>query len=179
MGYVFVPTIISAGFTYTISGNTVSFTDTTGITGGNLTGWSWSFPGGNPSSSALQNPSVTYSASGTYTVCLIATSAAGCKDTSCQSIFIPPSSVAGNNALSFLTLSPVPVSNELFLDFGINNFGEVKISFCNVLGKEIFSKIIPAKEKQMLDVSDFQTGIYFVKIQTDAGDAVKKIIISR
>jgi len=41
------------------------------------TSWSWSFPGGTPSSSSIQNPVVSYSTSGTYSVTLVATNAMG------------------------------------------------------------------------------------------------------
>lgn len=39
--------------------------------------WTWSFPGGDPSSSNLQNPTVTYNTAGTYNVTLTITTAAG------------------------------------------------------------------------------------------------------
>lgn len=39
--------------------------------------WSWTFPGGTPSSSTLQNPIVVYPSKGTYNVTLTATNAAG------------------------------------------------------------------------------------------------------
>jgi PKD repeat protein len=37
---------------------------------GNITSWSWSFPGGTPSTSTSQNPSVTYSTGGVYSATL-------------------------------------------------------------------------------------------------------------
>jgi len=43
----------------------------------NTTQWQWTFPGGNPSSSTLQNPLVTYGQSGQYDVTLIVSNAAG------------------------------------------------------------------------------------------------------
>ncbi len=49
-------------------GDSVQFHDSTTYL---TTSWSWSFPGGSPSSSNLQNPSVSYPASGTYTVTLV------------------------------------------------------------------------------------------------------------
>jgi hypothetical protein len=52
----------------------VSFTD---LSTNNPTSWSWSFPGGNPSSSTAQNPTVTYNTPGNYSVTLIATNANG------------------------------------------------------------------------------------------------------
>lgn len=51
------------------------------------TGWSWSFPGGTPSSSTQQNPTVTYNAAGTYDVTLITTNAFG-SDTLVKNDFI-------------------------------------------------------------------------------------------
>lgn len=39
----------------------------------NVKGWSWSFPGGVPSNSIVQNPSVVYSLPGKYAVTLVAT----------------------------------------------------------------------------------------------------------
>ena len=39
--------------------------------------WAWSFPGGNPATSAEKNPTVTYGSVGSYDVTLIATNSAG------------------------------------------------------------------------------------------------------
>ncbi|MEO8147713.1 MAG: PKD domain-containing protein [Bacteroidia bacterium] len=47
----------------------------------------WSFPGGNPSTSAAKNPSVVYNVTGTYNVSLIATSSRG-SDTLTKSAYI-------------------------------------------------------------------------------------------
>jgi PKD repeat protein len=41
------------------------------------TSWSWSFPGGSPGSSTLQNPTVTYNTPGTFNVSLTATNSQG------------------------------------------------------------------------------------------------------
>lgn len=41
------------------------------------TAWQWEFPGGNPSRSTLQNPTVTYQNAGTFTVKLTATNGGG------------------------------------------------------------------------------------------------------
>jgi len=45
-----------------------------------VSGWSWSFPGGTPSTSTAQNPSVTYAAPGVYSVTLTATDGASSDD---------------------------------------------------------------------------------------------------
>ncbi|GAB4495889.1 MAG: hypothetical protein OHK0019_26280 [Saprospiraceae bacterium] len=54
---------------------------------GNPTSWNWSFPGGNPSSSTAQNPTVVYNTAGTYSVTLIVSNGAG-SDTLVQNNFV-------------------------------------------------------------------------------------------
>ncbi len=63
---------------------TVQFTNSSSA---NTTSWDWSFPGGNPSSSTEQNPTVTYDNPGTYSVTLTASNAAG-EDVSTQTDLI-------------------------------------------------------------------------------------------
>lgn len=43
----------------------------------NTTSWNWTFAGGNPATSTLQNPVVTYENAGTYDVTLVATNGSG------------------------------------------------------------------------------------------------------
>lgn len=82
------------------TGNSVLFTDqSTEIP----TSWQWSFPGGTPSSSTVQNPQVQYAAPGIYAVTLIATNNAG-TDTLVKTNYISvsgapiaPSALSGND----------------------------------------------------------------------------------
>lgn len=55
-------------------GQAVTYTNSTT---GNPTSFSWSFPGGNPSTSSASNPIVTYSTAGIYSVSLVATNSSG------------------------------------------------------------------------------------------------------
>ncbi|HAP64134.1 MAG TPA: collagenase, partial [Cytophagales bacterium] len=64
----------SASATSITQGGSVTFSDQS--TNG-PTSWSWSFPGGSPASSSAQNPTVSYSAAGSYAVTLTATNADG------------------------------------------------------------------------------------------------------
>ena len=43
----------------------------------NPTSWSWSFPGGTPSSSSMENPTITYNTPGVYNVTLMVSNSAG------------------------------------------------------------------------------------------------------
>jgi len=47
------------------------------LSSGNTTTWAWSFPGGSPATSAVQNPTVSYTTPGVYSVTLIASNSAG------------------------------------------------------------------------------------------------------
>ncbi len=57
-------------------GGTVQFTDASTISG-TLTSRSWSFPGGTPSTSTAQNPTVVYNTAGTYNVSLTINTSTG------------------------------------------------------------------------------------------------------
>jgi len=88
MVYDNVPQPPVAGFsadeTSILYGSTVNFTD---ASANSPTSWSWSFEGGNPSTSTAQNPSVVYSTPGTYNVTLTATNAEG-NDTETKTDYI-------------------------------------------------------------------------------------------
>jgi PKD repeat protein len=55
-------------------GGSVTFTDLSSPT---ATSWSWSFPGGTPATSTLQNPTIVYNSIGVYNVSLTATNCIG------------------------------------------------------------------------------------------------------
>lgn len=64
-----------ASATKTIPGEVVRFNDAS--EGGAATSWSWTFQSGSPATSTAQNPTVTWSAPGTYAVNMTATNASG------------------------------------------------------------------------------------------------------
>ncbi|MHC1777162.1 MAG: GEVED domain-containing protein [Lentimicrobium sp.] len=74
--YVPMPPVVSfsGNPTEILVGESVQFTDQSI---NNPVSWLWTFQGGTPATSTLQNPVVTYNSSGTYDVSLQATNAAG------------------------------------------------------------------------------------------------------
>ncbi len=74
----------SANRTNICEGNNIAYAD---LTNGTPIAWSWSFPGGTPSTSTSQNPIVTYNTAGTYNAQLIVTNANG-KDTMLKTGYI-------------------------------------------------------------------------------------------
>ena len=70
-----VPVVdFSASTTGPTAGDSVTFTD---LSTNTPTSWQWEFPGGTPTGSTSQNPTVTYSATGSYNVSLSAGNTGG------------------------------------------------------------------------------------------------------
>lgn len=74
----------SANLTTVVAGQSIAFTD---LSVNTPTTWTWTFTGGTPASSTLQNPTVVYSTAGTYAVKLKSTNANG-SDSTTKSSFI-------------------------------------------------------------------------------------------
>lgn len=64
----------NANLTDICNGTTIQFFDNSTAS---PTSWNWTFPGGTPGNSTLENPMVTYNTNGTYNVTLVATNASG------------------------------------------------------------------------------------------------------
>jgi len=103
-----------ANQTVICNGTSVQFTDMS--TSGNATNWSWYFPGGTPSTSTAQNPTVTYSnASGktfkNYDVGLTVTNAVGTTQSyidGYMSVHMPNSTIWANNFNSGFEFNTIP-----------------------------------------------------------------------
>jgi len=103
------------GFTFSgvCLGQTTNFTDTSG----SAVAWNWNFGGGN--TSTLQNPAVTFSVSGTYTVSLLISTSSGCVDSTAKLVTINPTPVASfsvanacfQDSVSFVDASTISPGN--------------------------------------------------------------------
>jgi PKD repeat protein len=91
----------SASFTFTTSGLTASFTDTSTDSGGSVTAWSWSF--GDGTTSATRHPTKTWASAGTWTVSLTVTDNLGATHSASRSVTV----TSGPQALA----NGVPVTN--------------------------------------------------------------------
>jgi len=80
------------------SGQTISFTDSSKVSTGSIISWSWDF--GNGNSSVVQNPTDSYSVSGTYSVSLIINTSSGCTDSVTKVLLVNPTPVS---SFSFVT----------------------------------------------------------------------------
>lgn len=82
-----------ANFSSSISGLTVSFTDSSTDADGSIASRAWNF--GDASTSSLQNPSHTYTAAGTYTVSLTATDNGGATNSINKNVTVTASGCTG------------------------------------------------------------------------------------
>ncbi|WP_375242425.1 T9SS type A sorting domain-containing protein [Lacinutrix sp.] len=60
-----------------------------------------------------------------------------------------------------------------YINFSTNLSTPISVSIYNIMGIEIFKRII---EDHVLNVSNLDTGIYFIKIQSNTFSTTKKII---
>ena len=102
---------------------TAQFTDNSSS---NVTSWNWTFPGGNPASSTLQNPTVSYDNLGSYDVTLVVSNSAG-SSTSSQAGYIVVNDVPELSASFAIDILEVSFSSDfsnadnITWDFGDGN----------------------------------------------------------
>lgn len=84
----------AANFTYSASGLAANFSDTSTDSDGSIAAWSWNF--GDGAGSAIQNPSHTYAAAGTYTVSLTVTDDDGAQNTASKPVTVGASVHVGD-----------------------------------------------------------------------------------
>ena len=85
------PCIALANFTFSTAGLNANFTNTSTVTGGTISSYSWNFGDASPLSS-LASPTHTYANAGTYTVCLTVTGVDSaqntCTDDTCFTVTV-------------------------------------------------------------------------------------------
>jgi len=139
--------------------DTVQFTDTSS---GQPTSWSWSFPGGTPSTSTVQNPVVVYTAAGTYSVSLTATNGVGSNTL---------------NQPTYITVNPTPATPAITQTGQTLNSNAVGASYQWYLG----GVVIPgATSSTYTGTPNLSLGTYGVIVTNNTGcsSAMGTIIIS-
>lgn len=166
---VTVSPIPVSSFTFNKTANrTYQFTNTSTVSTGTITGWSWEF--GDSDTALVQNPSHVYAAAGNYTVKLCVTSADGCSHCSTQNI-----SVVGLGEIVFdPQLSAVPNPGAGL--FTINSSKTMEsVTVTNAMGQVI--DVIPAGGSALkIDLTGYASGIYFVKVNFGSQTQILRII---
>lgn len=76
-------------------------------------------------------------------------------------------------ASDLINVYPNPASNQLFIE--LNDFKNTKVEIFNIEGK-LLQRTTLISSKTTLEISNLTSGIYFVKIKSDKGVVMKKVI---
>jgi hypothetical protein len=160
-GTVNEPAAVSASFTSSTSGVTITFNNTSDIGT-----YAWDFGDGN--TSTLTNPSHTYADYGTYTVCLTVTTSCG-TDNSCNAVQIANSSAVIENETSFLNYYPNPATEKLF----ITNIPTdvASIALVDITGKTISNFMLKSNQLE-LNINNLSQGVYLLMIMDNNGNVI-------
>ena len=98
------PCLALANFTFSTAGLNAAFTNTSTVTGGTISSYSWNFGDASPLST-LTSPTHTYANAGTYTVCLTVTGVDSaqntCTDDTCFTVTVSPQGSSCNANANF------------------------------------------------------------------------------
>jgi PKD repeat protein len=148
------------------TGGTLSFTD---LSTNSPTAWFWSFPGGTPSFSSLQNPTVVYNTPGTYSVTLTSTNAAGSNNITATNFITVTSSsycIPTNPACNTIDY----ISNVSFLNTTLNNFSTctgTSSSYSSFPASGSTTATLNTNSAYILSVTSISTSIISVWIDYD------------
>ncbi len=139
--------------------------------------WQWEFygTGVSPSNSAIQNPTVTYSQPGQYTVKLTAINDNG-QDAQVNSGYITINCITGineNAALTNILLYPNPTSGTLNVSFELMKEENVSLQVYNILGQTVYAQNTGRQSGEVtkqIALTNATPGIYLLQITV--GDKV-------
>lgn len=158
-----------AAFNYTTDEDSIMVMDAS--TGG-IMSWMWDF--GDMTTSTLQNPGTHYYATGgIYTVCLITTDSCGLQDTTCiqDTILITGYNI---NTAGVNSIYPNPTSSEITVELWWNTNSAVEIY--DATGRLVYNEQEIGASKFTINVSDFATGLYTMRISNAGGTTVRRFV---
>jgi len=88
-------------------------------------------------------------------------------------------SIAENDLDTYISVFPNPVKEKLGIFSSSDILKSSVISLRNSLGEEVVKIKNENQDQAELNVSQYPNGVYFLSIQSEAGSAVKKIIITK
>ena len=153
-----------ANFSYSGTGNTINFTNLSSLSTNSILSYSWNFGDGN--SSLNQNPSHTYSSSGTYTVSLIASNCIF-SDTVTYVVQTNAIGIEENNTINFTTY-PNPIQKDLYINCNKKNLGSSYLIISST-GENLFSGVLNDNTTK-IEFDNLPTGIYFLRIDGNSNE---------
>ncbi|MBN3034010.1 MAG: Omp28-related outer membrane protein [Bacteroidales bacterium] len=164
-----------ANFSYTMTFNpdetVVDFTD---LSTGDPALWEWTFEGGTPPTSLLQNPSgIVYTIPGNYNITLTVISLFG-TDTKTEEIWIDVISSLTEEEWAGAKICPNPCNGVFHIALPDGSLDRVQMwDSKGVLAKDISHR----SQFEELIIEHHQPGIYFLRIHSTQGTITRKLVI--
>ncbi len=155
---------------------TVNFLNTS--TGANT--YSWDF--GDFSTSSQASPTHTYSGNGNYTACLVAITSFGCMDTLCAPVLINVGINTVSPEVETIALYPNPANDQLNIAINSASEKDAIIVAYDATGKLMINEtqtIASGDNLITYDVTNWNNGIYFVRITSNGSVKTMKVLINR
>jgi hypothetical protein len=171
-----------AQFTYNnVSGNLVDLTDLSTISSGSIASWYWSF--GDSTFSIQHNPSHVYPATGMYHTCLMVSSSNGCSDTFCDSVNVIGVGMEEHDFSEEISVSPIPARNQLTVSIAMHRGKSAieNVTIFDLIGQQIMypQSFAAGSESLTMDVSQLESGIYFLRIKSGEKVFSRKMVIEK
>ena len=137
--------------------------------GGSITSWQWDF--GDGQTSVAQNPSYSYVAMGTFTVCLTVTNAT-CDSTTCMQVTVgPPVEVTDAYLSQYVQVYPNPSDGDFAVAFDLPQGLDIELEIIDLAGQRVLARSLRGVRTQAeaLDIRDRAAGVYFLRIRSSKG----------
>lgn len=163
-GFTFAPTMLSVVFTNSTTGAAT---------------YSWDFGDGSALDTST-DPTHTYTADNTYTVCLTATSSAGCMNQTCMSVTVTGTGIGEYGSGMDISVYPNPSNGEFTLAFEQLAKSNTSIKVYSITGQVVHTESLDnfsGSYKGVFDLSGVGNGIYYLEIKTESIIARYKIAV--
>ena len=170
--YISVSIIPEANFTYEFDDENiylVSFINLSTNTN-ELTTYKWSFE--DNAQSFMENPTYIFNNTGSYDVKLTVYNSYYCFDDTTITVNINNVSVSNLESNNHISIYPIPATSQVT----IYSLVKSRIEIFNITGQKILSFVTENKTEH-IDVSQFEKGVYLIKIENSENSITKKLII--
>ena len=119
---------------------------------------------------------------GCVNIVVMATDAAGATASDTFEVCVDgyPVSISEIGAGEFeVTMYPNPTRGEVNLDFGSGGIYDVELSVMDITGRLVLQKQYSAQQTIRFDMSDKVSGMYFVHLNLDGIQVIKKLVVNR
>ncbi len=164
-----------ASQTTILMGESIQFTD---LSTGNPTSWEWTFEGGDPTSSMMQDPGdILYIAPDVYDVTLTVSNDFGeSTTTKTEYIDVLPVGIGEINADGNIVIYPNPNNGNFVISKSVD--AVVDVTVYTMLGELVYQERL-SESKSQVSMEEINSGLYYVRVHDQSGRLIStmKMII--